>query len=82
MKLLRNGDTVEVTGSRVTIGNSQVVLAREMRKGDDTWTIRDAAGQPLWNAGPTEARGFWTTKKVLLVVVVTKVALLATVLRH
>lgn len=79
---IRKGDTLKVTGSRVTIGDSQVVLAREMRKGDDMWMIRDAAGQPLWSSGSTEARGFWTTKKVLLVVVATKVVLLATVLRH
>jgi hypothetical protein len=78
----RKGDTVEVTGSRVTIGDSQVVLAREIRKADRAWTLRDAAGQPLWSAAQTEARGFWTTTKVLLAVVAVKVALLATVLSH
>jgi hypothetical protein len=79
---ISDGDTLEVIGSRVTIGESQVVLARQLRKGDDTWALRDAAGQPLWNAGATERRGFWTTKKVLLTVVVIKVIALATVLRH
>lgn len=29
---IRKGDTLEVTGSRVTIGESQVVLAREIRE--------------------------------------------------
>jgi hypothetical protein len=79
---IRKGDTLEVTGSRVTIGDSQVVLAREIRKADQAWTLRDAAGQPLWSANQTEARGFWTTTKVLLAVIAVKVALLATVLSH
>jgi hypothetical protein len=65
-----------------TIGKSQVVLARRMRKGDDTWVLRSAAGEPLWSSGVTEPRGFWTTKKVLLTVVVIKLVALATVLRH
>lgn len=79
---IRKGDTLAVTGSRVTMGDSQIVLAREIRKADNTWTLRDARGQPLWNAAQTEARGFWTTKKVLLSVVAVKVVLLFTVLRH
>jgi hypothetical protein len=79
---IRKGDTLEVTGSRVTIGESHVVLAREIRKGDHVWTLRDAAGQPLWSSVRTEARGFWTTKRVLVAVVVIKVVALATVLRH
>jgi hypothetical protein len=76
------GDTLEVIGSRVAMGDAHVVLAREIRKGDSAWTLRDSAGQPLWASSPTEARGFWTRKKVLLVVVAAKVVLLATVLRH
>jgi hypothetical protein len=79
---IRKGDTLEVTGSRVRIGDSQVVLAREIRKSNHAWTLRDAAGEPLWVAAQREARGFWTTKKVLVTVVAVKVALLATVLRH
>ena len=42
------GDTIEVIGSTVTVGESQVLLAREIRKGDTSWTIRDANGAPLW----------------------------------
>jgi hypothetical protein len=76
------GDTLEVTGSRTTIGQAHVVLAREIRKADSAWALRDATGQPLWNSVETEARRFWTTKRVLLAVVVIKVVALATVLRH
>lgn len=76
---IRKGDILEVTGSRVTIGESQVVLAREIRNGDDTWALRDATGQPLWSS---VQRGFWTKKRVLVAVVVIKGVALATVLRH
>jgi hypothetical protein len=79
---LRKGDTLEVTGSRVTIGESQVVLAREIRKGDRAWTLRDAEGHPLWASSQRRRRGFWTTTRVLLAVVAVKVVALATVLRH
>jgi hypothetical protein len=78
---IRKGDRLEVIGSRFMHGESSVVLAREIRKGDSVWTLRDSGGQPLWTL-PPEARGFWTKKKVLIVVVAAKVALLATVLRH
>jgi hypothetical protein len=79
---IREGDTLEVTGSRVMLDGARVFLAREIRKGEITWTLRDATGQPLWSSVETEARGFWSTKKVLLTVVAVKVALLLTVLRH
>ena len=79
---IKRGDTLEVTGSRVTIGKSQVILARQIRKGDNAWALRNTAGQPLWRSAQAEPRGFWTTKKVLVLAVVAKVALLTTVLRH
>jgi hypothetical protein len=79
---IRKGDTLEVTGSRVTVGDAQVILARAIRKDGNEWTLRDATGHPLWRPDQAETRGFWTTKKVLLTVVAVKVALLATVLRH
>jgi hypothetical protein len=79
---IKKGDTVAVIGSRVRIGESHVVMARAIRKGETTWTLRDATGQPLWSSVQTETRGFWTKKKVLLAIVVAKVVALATVLRH
>jgi DNA helicase TIP49 (TBP-interacting protein) len=45
------GDMVEVLGSRVTMGTEEVVLAREIRRGEDSWTLRDASGRPLWRMG-------------------------------
>lgn len=60
---IRRGDTLEIIGSHVAIGDGHVVLARQIRKGDSAWTLRDTAGQPLWASSPTETRGFWTRKK-------------------
>jgi hypothetical protein len=45
---IAKGDAVEVTGSRVKIGESDALLAREIRKGETSWTLRDASGRPLW----------------------------------
>jgi hypothetical protein len=79
---ITTGDRLSITGSRVTLGGSDVVLAREIRKGDAVWTLRNAAGEPLWNPTGPERRRFWTTTKVVLIVVAAKVALLATVVSH
>ena len=48
---LAKGDTVEVLGSRVTIDNEPVLIAKEIKKDGKTWTLRDASGRPLWS-GP------------------------------
>jgi hypothetical protein len=45
------GDTVEVTGSRVKIDNADVLLAREIKMGDRTVTLRNAEGVPVWSRG-------------------------------
>lgn len=74
---IRKGDALEVTGSRVTIGESHVVLAREIRKGANAWTLRDAAGQPLWSPVQKEPRRFWTKKKIFLFVLAGKAAIIA-----
>ena len=43
------GDTLEILGSRVTMDGASVVIARQIKKGDNTWTLRDASGRPLWS---------------------------------
>jgi hypothetical protein len=45
---LAKGDTLEVVGSRVTIDKDPVVIVKQIRKGDNTWTLRDGSGRPLW----------------------------------
>lgn len=47
------GDAIEVSGARVTMGGRRVILAREIRKGDQTWTLRDADGRPRWRMAPS-----------------------------
>ena len=42
-------DAVEMIGSRVTIDGKDAFLAREIRKGDVTMTLRDANGLPRWS---------------------------------
>jgi DNA/RNA endonuclease YhcR with UshA esterase domain len=43
------GEAVEILGSRITIDNKPVLLARQMKKGDKTWALRDASGRPMWS---------------------------------
>jgi hypothetical protein len=45
------GDRLEIVGSRVTVDNESVIVAKSVKKGDQTWTLRDAAGLPLWRGG-------------------------------
>jgi hypothetical protein len=44
-----HGDSVEVLGSRVTINTEPVLIARQIKRGGDTWTVRDQSGRPLWS---------------------------------
>ena len=48
---IAKGDTLVVVGSRVTVDDERVFIAKEVKKGASVWTLRDAAGLPLWR-GP------------------------------
>ena len=48
------GDNITVTGSRLTMNDQQVVVAREVTKEGKVLTLRDAKGVPLWSG---KARG-------------------------
>jgi hypothetical protein len=43
------GDQISLTGSKVKGDESEVILAREIVKGTETWTFRDAKGSPVWD---------------------------------
>lgn len=43
------GDALTVVGSKIPMGGQDVVLAREITKGDQVLTLRDAKGFPLWS---------------------------------
>ena len=42
------GDQVEVTGSKVKQDGADLILAREVEKGDDKLTLRFKDGKPAW----------------------------------
>ena len=50
------GDVLTVLGSKVTMAGQDVVIAREIRKGDQVLTLRDAKGIPLWAGRGGRAR--------------------------
>ncbi len=45
------GDQVQVTGSKVKMNGTDVVLAREIRKDGKLLPLRDAQGIPKWAGG-------------------------------
>jgi hypothetical protein len=45
------GDEIAFTGSKVKQSGADMVLAREVVKGQDTLVLRDDKGKPVWNFG-------------------------------
>ena len=45
------GDHIEVLGSRVKVGATDALLAREVKKDGKTLVLRDAHGIPKWSRG-------------------------------
>jgi hypothetical protein len=45
------GDQVEVIGSKVQYQGHDALIAREITKGDQKLTLRDAQGIPAWSGG-------------------------------
>jgi hypothetical protein len=43
------GDAISVTGSKVRMDDQDVVLAKEVRRGAESLTLRTAEGFPLWS---------------------------------
>ncbi len=46
---LAKGDLIGVTGSTVLLDGKEALLAREVRKGKKTLTLRDSEGLPEWS---------------------------------
>ncbi len=46
--ILREGDTVRVTGFAVSGMEGDVIVATELRQGDKALALRDARGLPVW----------------------------------
>ncbi|MBZ5675691.1 MAG: hypothetical protein LAP61_15730 [Acidobacteriia bacterium] len=51
------GDAVEVTGSKITMGAMEFVIAREVVKDGKTLTLRDKTGTPQWAGSGMMRRG-------------------------
>jgi hypothetical protein len=45
---LAKGDEIEVKGARTTFDGRPVIIAQEVRRGDQVLALRDANGAPLW----------------------------------
>lgn len=45
------GDQIEVTGSKIQAGETATLIAREIKTGGQTLTLRDAQGIPSWAGG-------------------------------
>ena len=45
------GDAIAFTGSKVKQDGADLILAREVVKGQDTLVLRDDRGNPVWNWG-------------------------------
>ena len=43
------GDQIEVTGSKIRYAGADALLAREVKKGDEILTLRNAQGIPQWS---------------------------------
>jgi hypothetical protein len=43
------GDEVTLTGSKVKHGEADLILARKVVRGNDTFVLRDDKGNPFWN---------------------------------
>ena len=45
---IEKGDKIEIKGSRVTMAGKAVIIAAEVKKGDNTLILRDSSGVPAW----------------------------------
>ena len=45
------GDQLEVVGSKVKSDGAESIIARTVKKGDKTATLRNSRGIPLWSGG-------------------------------
>ena len=43
------GDEIGITGSKIKLEDTNVILAREVVKGTDTLMFRDDKGKPIWD---------------------------------
>jgi DNA/RNA endonuclease YhcR with UshA esterase domain len=49
--MFTEGDSIQIVGSKVTMMGKPVVIAREVKKGDQVLQLRDQRGVPVWSGG-------------------------------
>ncbi len=49
-------DTITVTGSRVTIDGKEMIIAAQVKKGDEILKLRDENGVPAWSGAGRRGR--------------------------
>lgn len=46
--VFNKGDQIEVTGAKVVFEGVETIFAREVTRGNDTFSFRDRDGNPVW----------------------------------
>lgn len=46
---LTKGQSLQVTGAKVKVDDKEIILAREITQGNNTVTLRDKGGDPVWS---------------------------------
>ena len=46
---LQSGDRLQVTGAKIRYQGKEGMIAREIVRGDEVFTVRDSTGKPLWS---------------------------------
>ena len=54
----KEGDAVQIIGSKVTMMGKPAVIAREVKKGDQTLKLRNEKGVPLWSRGRRSSKSY------------------------
>ena len=47
--VIRPGERLQVTGAKIRYQDKEGMIAREIIRGDEVFTVRDTAGKPLWS---------------------------------
>ncbi len=48
VKLMKPGDKITVTGSRVVVDDTPLMIATKIRQGNEEFQVRDNEGRPIW----------------------------------
>jgi hypothetical protein len=55
---IKNGDEVEITGSRINFSGSPAIIAAEVRQGGKVLKLRDNNGIPVWSGRDRRGMGW------------------------